>query len=234
MVRREAGAQARRGSAALRWMIGVGLAMVVVAGSGYASANPGGPILGFTGAPGEAFTGDASCTYGPGFGCHESFAANSPLGTLTIEGPSSYELGMTYLITVDVAQEGQARWGFQLTVLDELLQRAGTLASTDADESTQIQNTLPPRQYVAHSLAGTAPGQPNENSWSFQWTAPDTDVGPVTFYAAGNAANNDGASAGDYIYTTTATVPEPGSLAASLLALSTAAALARRRSGRPA
>jgi hypothetical protein len=41
---------------------------------------------------------------------------------------------------------------------------------------------------------------------------------------------------GDYIYTTSATIPapEPGALAAGLLALSTAAALARRRSGRPA
>jgi CHRD domain/Glucose / Sorbosone dehydrogenase/Calx-beta domain len=36
----------------------------------------------------------------------------------------------------------------------------------------------------------------------FNWTAPPTDVGPVTFYAAGNQANNDGNTSGDNVYRT--------------------------------
>jgi hypothetical protein len=169
------------------------------------------------------------------------FPVDEGPGTFAIVAPSSYEPAMTYLISIDLDQTGPVesppmRWGFQLTVLDALFQPAGTVASTD--ENTQVQLfPLSDREYVAHSEPGTAAGQPNGNSWSFQWTAPDADVGPVTFYAAGNAANNNDSNTGeDYIYTTTATVPvpEPGSLAAGLLALSTAAALAQRLSGRPA
>src|SRR6185503_3990506 len=37
---------------------------------------------------------------------------------------------------------------------------------------------------------------------TFNWTAPPTDIGIVTFYAAGNQANNDGNTSGDYIYKT--------------------------------
>ncbi len=37
-------------------------------------------------------------------------------------------------------------------------------------------------------------GQMNSASWTFNWTAPATDVGTVIFYAAGNHANNDGNS----------------------------------------
>ena len=39
-------------------------------------------------------------------------------------------------------------------------------------------------------------------SWEFQWTAPDADVGPITFYAAGNASNGNFNPIDDYIYTT--------------------------------
>ncbi|MBC7931811.1 MAG: PQQ-dependent sugar dehydrogenase, partial [Rubrivivax sp.] len=46
------------------------------------------------------------------------------------------------------------------------------------------------------------PGQKNGASWTFRWTAPAEDVGPVTFYAAGNHANGDGNTSGDNIYFT--------------------------------
>ncbi len=45
-------------------------------------------------------------------------------------------------------------------------------------------------------------GQSNGASWTFNWTAPAEDVGVVTFYTAGNQANNDGNTSGDYIYRT--------------------------------
>ena len=40
----------------------------------------------------------------------------------------------------------------------------------------------------------------------FSWTAPATDVGPVTFYVAANAANNNGNNQGDQIYNTKVTL----------------------------
>ena len=86
------------------------------------------------------------------------------------------------------------------------------------------------REYIKHTLPGTAAGQPEGHAWSFEWTAPPDDVGPVTFYAAGNAANNNGNNSGDYIYTTSALVPlpEPGSTTLGATALALAAVLASR------
>ena len=45
-----------------------------------------------------------------------------------------------------------------------------------------------PIEFIQHSLAG------NSNSFTFDWTPPATDVGPVRVYAAGNAANGNGQS----------------------------------------
>ena len=53
-----------------------------------------------------------------------------------------------------------------------------------------------------HTSAGSAQGTDDENQWAVEWTAPDADIGPITFYAAGNAANDDFTASGDYIYTT--------------------------------
>src|SRR4029079_17212748 len=80
---------------------------------------------------------------------------------------------------------------------------AGDLQTLDG--LTQVLNNAGPggaRQYIEHTAAGTFVGQQNSASWTFNWTAPPTDIGPVTFYAAGNQANNDGNTSGDYIYKT--------------------------------
>jgi hypothetical protein len=37
-------------------------------------------------------------------------------------------------------------------------------------------------------------------SWTVDWTAPNTDEGEITFYAAFNAANGNGGTSGDVIY----------------------------------
>jgi len=43
--------------------------------------------------------------------------------------------------------------------------------------------------------------------WTFNWVAPSSDVGRVTFYAAGNQANNNGNETGDQIYVTSISIP---------------------------
>src|SRR5215475_5838281 len=70
---------------------------------------------------------------------------------------------------------------------------------------TQARNNAGPasaRQYIEHTASGTFIGQKNGASWTFNWTAPPIDVGTVVFYAAGNQANNDGNTSGDFIYKT--------------------------------
>jgi hypothetical protein len=64
---------------------------------------------------------------------------------------------------------------------------------------------------------GTYPGTAGPTQWYFDWTVPAVPPTEVIFYAAGNAANNNGTNSGDYIYTTsftaqlsTTAVEEPG------------------------
>ncbi|MDP2361535.1 MAG: choice-of-anchor V domain-containing protein [bacterium] len=164
---------------------------------GYAS----GPPNGLTGAPGEG-----TCIQ-----CHDSFGLNSGSGLLTISGPDEYEPGQTYPITVTLAHAGQSRWGFQMTPLD-----LGALLVTDF-VNTQGSSTGG-NSYVKHTTTGTQAGTADGPvSWTCDWIAPATDVGPVTFYAAGNAANGNFSNSGDYIYTASFTTEFPTGMAPVLV-----------------
>jgi uncharacterized repeat protein (TIGR01451 family) len=154
-----------------------------------------GPPAGYTGAPGEEPEACAECHVPPDAGT----------GTISITAPQTYVPGQTYPITVTHSNPDptRQRWGFQLTVLDTSDEKAGELQNTDG--LTQVLNNQGPgsaRQYIEHSAGGTFVGQANGASWTFNWTAPAEDVGVVTFYTAGNQANNDGNTSGDNIYRT--------------------------------
>ena len=154
-----------------------------------------GPPPGYTGAPREEPEACAECHVPPSVGT----------GHIAITAPASYIPGQTYPITVTHTNSDptRIRWGFELTVLDTSDEKAGELHSLDG--TTQIINNAGPggaRQYIEHTSAGTFVGQQNGASWTFNWTAPSTDIGFVTFYVAGNQANNDGNSSGDFIYKT--------------------------------
>ena len=73
-----------------------------------------------------------------------------------------------------------------MTVLDADGERAGSFAA-DAAANTQLSETNA-KQYIKHTTIGTAQGTNDAHSWEFQWTAPDADIGPITFYTAGNAS----------------------------------------------
>lgn len=154
-----------------------------------------GPPAGYTRAPGEEPEACAEC--------HVTSEAGT--GTISITAPQTYVPGQTYPVTVthSNADQTRLRWGFQLTALDPSDEKAGNLQSTDV--LTQVLDNQGPggaRQYIEHTSAGTFRGQQGGASWTFNWTAPATDVGPVTFYAAGNHANNDDNTSGDHIYFT--------------------------------
>jgi hypothetical protein len=163
-----------------------------------------GPPGGHTGAP-----NDLTCAIS---GCHGG-SLNSGAGQFTITGlPARYEPGMTYEVTVShsTTDTSRRRWGFQATVLDSRDLKAGELGNNSGTTSI-INNDGADgnRQYIEHNLTGTFPGQRNSATWTFNWTAPSADVGPVTFYAAGNQANNDNNNTGDQIYTASLRVNPP-------------------------
>ncbi len=154
-------------------------------------AYSGGPPNGKTGAPGEGTCRD----------CHSSYALNSGPGNLSIQGiPDLYYPGDVYTLTVSLSQMGPSRWGFELAAKTESNSQGGIIAVTQS-QYTQISNGNG-ITYLKHRSAGTFNGQPNSATWEFDWTAPDAASGPITFYAAGNAANGNFMTSGDYIYTT--------------------------------
>lgn len=149
-----------------------------------------GPPPGFTGAPGEE-----TCT-----SCHTQ---NAGTGLFAITAPASYVPGQTYQMSVEhsTADATRLRWGFQMTALDGTESAAGTF--TDTSQFTQA-DFASSRYYVSHTQDGSFAGTGGSASWTFDWTAPATHVGPVTFYAAGIQANNNNGRLGDQTYTATA------------------------------
>jgi hypothetical protein len=164
-----------------------------------------------TGAPAGAagVPAEGDCTQ-----CHGG-VANSGAGNIKIElvGASSWTPGQQLRLRVTLSDPAAQRWGFQLAVrlAGNANTQPGTLVVSDST-NTQIV-TSGTFQYVTHRSPGTRPGTSGSSSWEMLWNAPaDASAGAVTFYAAGNAANNNGAASGDLIYATTLTV-SPGAAA---------------------
>jgi hypothetical protein len=177
--------------------------------TGILLANFSQPELGVTGGFGQQTCNQQLC--------HSGNALNAPGGSLTINGvPAEYQPGQTYPITVTLARTGQSRWGFELAVRAASDgQQAGNITVTDGLQTER--RTQFGIQYIHHTLSGTAPNTPGPKSWTFNWTAPATQVGVIRFNAAGNAANNNNTNLGDFIYTAqvdsnppSTTPPPPG------------------------
>ncbi|MBX3282654.1 MAG: hypothetical protein KF756_09280 [Acidobacteria bacterium] len=161
------------------------------------SASAFGPSASFTGAPSEA-----NCT-----ACHASFPVNSGTGSVTISGiPANYLPGQVIPITVRTAQSDATIYGFQLTAIDREGKQIGTV-DLPSQTPAQMQTIVglvngKTRTYVEHTVDGITPTTFGSKSWTFNWTAPATRKGKISFYAAGNAADSSGSPSGDYIYTT--------------------------------
>lgn len=169
---------------------------------------PDGPPDEYTGAPGQN-----SC-----YTCHTTYGTS--IGTLEISGiPDEVQYGETYQIKVKIAHPLQNRWGFQLIsvfndsigyyyyVPDDGAYRFKNAGSFDISENTTIQSSITNNlTYIKHTLEGTYENQPDSASWIVNWTPPDSYNGPITFYAAAVAANNQFANWGDYTYTANKTV----------------------------
>ena len=160
--------------------------------SDYAFTKSSQPPAEMTGAPGEK-----TCAR---TGCHtNSSGGNGNVSLLFDSGNNFYEPGSTYTIQVEVDDPdiNKIRYGFEVTALDGNNNKAGDFVVTNTvNTTTQTSNS---RQYISHKNANST------NQWQFEWTAPSSDVGKITFYFAGNAANGSGAN-NDHIYTNTAEI----------------------------
>jgi hypothetical protein len=95
---------------------------------------------------------------------------------------------------------GKPLFGLGFEALNSTNGNAGTIQVTNANK-TQIKNKSVSgvvRNNLVHQLNG---GLTNDSAvFSFNWVAPATNVGNVTFYFSGVAANNNGDENSDYVY----------------------------------
>ncbi|MEQ1921051.1 MAG: choice-of-anchor V domain-containing protein [Pyrinomonadaceae bacterium] len=168
---------------------------VAVANSTYyrAEASTGGAPAARTGAPGES-----TCT-----SCHN---AGTNTGVFSIAAPLGYVPGQTYTIQVQHATTDASRgaWGFELIPLTSGNAMAGTVANLNTNTRVRVSGA---KSYIEQSSAGAFLGQTLTANWSFSWTAPATNVGNVTFYAAGLQGDNSGDESGDHTYVRSVVVP---------------------------
>lgn len=139
-------------------------------------------------------------------GCHDDALVSNGIGvnTITLNGNNTlYTPGTTYTVTVSVKKASTTKFGFQLCALIDSTNTNGGTISLIENKRTHLIVGEPPfetRNYITHTAIGTATNTPDSTSWFFNWTAPLTDVGPVTLYFATNCTNKDNTSGGDAIY----------------------------------
>lgn len=176
------------------------LAVALILLSFEQGVNSNGAPIASTGAPQEATCAKSTC--------HNTYPLNSGEGLLDLRiagnAGSNYIPGATYRLTVSLTQNNINRFGFQLQALKNSDHtQAGSLVITDSLRTQTLagSNEFTGRNYATYKYAGTGPYTTGTGQWAFDWIAPETYAGDVTFYYAGVAANNDGTDYGDLVYT---------------------------------
>jgi uncharacterized protein (TIGR03437 family) len=155
-----------------------------------------------TGAP-----GDQTCAQS---GCHTGTTLNGGGGSavLTSSAGGTYTLGQQQTLTLTITDSRARVYGFQASVRADSNPSNGQAGNFVAGTSQIVicengslrgSSGCPANasvQFIEHSRPFTT------NTITFSWTAPSSDVGPVTVYVAANAANGNNDDSGDHIYTT--------------------------------
>jgi uncharacterized protein (TIGR03437 family) len=173
-------------------------------------AYASGPDPRYTAAPGDSPLACASA------GCHTGLAKGGPINaaggvvTATFSSGTTYTPGQPVTITVNVTDPVNTLHGFQMTArLESNLATAqagrfsyqtgsGIFVLCDNNVPRTLTGNCPagsPVEFIEHNV-------PRTGTWTFTWTAPATNQGPVHFYIAGNAVNGDGTNGPqDHVYT---------------------------------
>jgi uncharacterized protein (TIGR03437 family) len=181
---------------------GIALLLLIGAAQTGVFAHSYGPAARVSGAPGDNARACTSCHTG---------VLNSGSGSVTIslQGGPVYIPGVKQRVTVQVSDPTQQRWGFELTARlnsNPENSQAGDLVPVDNFTQVICEDNAPKPclsgvSYIEHTSAGTRNGTKGGASFQFDWNPPAANVGPITLYVAGNAANGDANLTGDLIYT---------------------------------
>lgn len=159
-----------------------------------AGASPGGK----TGSP----TDINNCTQ-----CHAgTLNPSSATRAITSAGlAGGYVPGQTYTINAAITGTSSNKIGFEVTAeRNSNNSKTGTIIITDPTRTKTVNSG---KAITHNSRAGTTASS-GSNAWTFDWTAPATGTGTVTFYGSFNATNGNGGSSGDQVYTATFVVNE--------------------------
>lgn len=162
------------------------------------SKNGGAPSpFNYTGSPGD---GGNTCATS----CHTGTAVTPQAGWVTSNIPGTgYVAGNTYTVTATLTAAGCVKAGFEASAQSASGAKLGTIIVTNTT-GTQLVSS---GKYITHNSSGMFMSG-GTKSWSFDWTAPASGSGTVTFYASFNASNNNNGSGGDAIFTSNLVVSE--------------------------
>ncbi len=160
--------------------------------------NSSGAPNGFSGSPGDAGN---TCAVS---GCHSGITVGIKSNVFTSNIPSDgYVPGTTYTITATARSiPSRNTFGFQISPQTNAGVLVGTMIATNA--GTKLTGA---GKYLTHNSSGIT-GSNGVKSWSFNWVAPSTGSGSVTFYGVFNHANGNGGTSGDSIFKSTFIVNE--------------------------
>lgn len=134
--------------------------------------------------------------------CHLGNTVNGSSGSIAITSipaftNNEYVPNTTYTINVTVSRSGNSLFGFGFEAFNPTSINSGTMSVINPSE-TQIK-TSGSKKNMVHTLNGGT--GTNSKTFSFTWKAPNNGDF-VTLKAAGLAANANGQTSGDFVFTT--------------------------------
>jgi hypothetical protein len=152
----------------------------------------------FSSAPPSGYTGVNGYTFA---NCHAGFPVNTAGGGVTVTGlpTGSYIPGQSYPISVTISHgaSNRARWGFALAARNAIGQAAGTFTTTNPN------TTIIGAAEIGHNAAVVTSFSSSYTYTGLRWIAPSNPSANdlnLKFYSVGVAANSNGSSGGDYVY----------------------------------
>jgi len=134
-------------------------------------------------------TGDS--TWRVGCTCHSSTPSSDTLVKLS-GAPHAYETGQSYVMTLTLEHASNAGGGFFLST-----EGIGTFSWTEDQVIRPEKDSGEEASATSTSSGITQSDYTSPAEWTYTWTAPETDVGDVAFWIAGNMVNDDGAPNSD-------------------------------------
>ena len=159
-----------------------------------------GIFQGVTGSPGDEANAAsvAGLDVGNCTSCHDNTGNFNASVAITSNIPSGgYALSTKYQITITQTSTGALDHGFQITAENTVAAKVGVFSVPD---TTYVQ-TDTFGHFVTQTLAGHE-GTGSEKVWNFDWTAPPTNVGTITFYVASVAGNGGSVTNTQVVYNT--------------------------------